>query len=168
MNNIAPYTIRAVEEQDRDWVLDYINTQWGDDFIVVHEDVYYPHQLPGYIAKTPKDQTVGLVTYQIHGSTCEIITLNSLIEKQGVGSRLIEAVLLEARKSGCSQLRLTTTNDNQRAIEFYQNRGFRLREVRKGAVDRSRELKPSIPLIASNGQSICDEWVFELELEGPN
>ncbi len=165
MEKIFPCNIRAVEEQDRPWVLEIINRYWGEDYIVVHEEVYFPDRLPGFIAWTPASEAVGLVTYQIRGDACEIITLNSLIENQGVGSKLIEAVLEEMQKKRCKRLCLTTTNDNQRAIDFYKKRGFKLHEVRKGAVDRARDIKPSIPLVSADGQPITDEWVFHLYLD---
>lgn len=164
MKNSFPYLIRAVDEQDRSWVEDLVAAYWGEDFVVVHGEVFTPHLLPGFVAETVNSEAAGLVTYQVRGKVCEIITLNSLVESQGVGSKLIEAVLEEAMKSGCSRLCLTTTNDNQRAINFYRNRGFRLSEIREGAVDKAREIKPTIPMLSPEGVPICDEWEFELIL----
>jgi ribosomal protein S18 acetylase RimI-like enzyme len=163
-----PYLIRAIEERDKVWVNDLIKSHWGDDFVVIHDQVYYPDHLPGFIARNAQAEPVGLVTYQVRGKVCEIITLNSLLESQGVGSMLMAAVREEAEKANCSQMCLTTTNDNQDAIEFYKNRGFRLGEIRKGAVDRARELKPSIPKFSPTGVPICDEWKFVLDLSDPS
>ena len=40
-----------------------------------------------------------------------------------------------------------TTSDNLVALRFYQRAGFRMAELRPGAVDAARaRLKPSIPL----------------------
>lgn len=164
MDDLILYTIRPVEERDQGWIPGFVRQLWGDDIVVVHEDVLYPSQLPGFIAMSADDQITGLVTYQIRGDTCEIITVNSLVENQGVGSKLVAAVIGEARKSGCSRLCVTTTNDNQRAIDFYTSRGFELREVRKGAVERAREIKPSIPAHSPEGVPLSDEWVFEMHI----
>ena len=164
MNSLSPYTIRAVERRDRAWVMDMIISYWGDDHIVIHGDIIYPHRLPGFIFWTHDGEAIGLVTYQIRGPDCEIITLNSLNENQGVGSKLVDAVREEGMKSGCSRLCLTTTNDNQRAIAFYKRRGFYLKNIHIGAVDKNRRLKPSIPNISAEGISIEDEWEFELIL----
>lgn len=147
-------------------MLDLIKTHWCEEYVVVHGEIYYPDQLPGFLAWTPASEAVGLITYQIRGLECEIITLNSLIENQGLGSKLIDAVLERARVAGCSRLCLTTTNDNQKAIEFYKRRGFSLKNIHKGAVDKARRLKPSIPKKSAQGISIEDEWVFELILSG--
>lgn len=167
MDDLSLYAIRPVEDQDQVWLPGFIRTQWGDDIVVVHDDVFFPAQLPGYVAITPGDQAVGLVTYQVREDTCEIITINSLIGNQGVGSKLIDAVLEAARKSGCTRLCATTTNDNQRAIDFYHKRGFELRQVRTGAVDRAREIKPSIPELSPAGIPLRDEWEFELIISPP-
>jgi hypothetical protein len=58
-----------------------------------------------------------------------------------------------------------TTNDNLRALRFYQRRGLRLAALYPGAVEESRRLKPSIPLIGENGIPIRDELELELDLE---
>ena len=55
---------------------------------------------------------------------------------------------------------LVTTNDNLDAIRLYQRHGFRLAEVHSGAVDRARELKPTIPVMGQHGIEMHDELVF--------
>ena len=49
------------------------------------------------------------------------------------------------------------TNDNVDALRFYQRRGFRLAELRPGAVDRSRQEKPQIPRTGDYGIPLHDE-----------
>ena len=166
MKDRYPYLIRPVSEEDKAWIKGLIQAQWGGDSVVIHGEIFYPDRLPGFIAFQPDLVAIGLITYQIRGDVCEIITLNSLAEKQGVGSSLIESVIQEAARSDCRRLCLTTTNDNQRAIDFYQKRGFNLSEIRKGAVVKAREIKPSIPELSPAGVPICDEWEFELILSG--
>jgi GNAT superfamily N-acetyltransferase len=70
---------------------------------------------------------------------------------------LIEAVRAEAKRLGCHQVTLTTTNDNIGALRFYQRRGFRLAAVRPGAVDRTRQRKPEIPRTGDFGIPLRDE-----------
>lgn len=43
---------------------------------------------------------------------------------KGIGTRLVEAALAEARRRGMDEIELSTENDNTRAIEFYRSRGF--------------------------------------------
>ena len=57
---------------------------------------------------------------------------------------------------------LITTNDNLQAMKFYELRGFRIVAVDRGAVDRARLLKPSIPLVAGSGIELHDELELEL------
>ena len=80
-----------------------------------------------------------------------------MVEGRGYGSRLLDAVSRVAREAGCSRLWLITTNDNDRAIGFYLAHGFEVVEVREGAIDASRKLKPSIPLVNELGVPIRDE-----------
>jgi hypothetical protein len=74
-------------------------------------------------------------------------------------------VVAEARAAGSSRIWLVTTNDNLRALRFYQRRGLRIVGVDPGAVDRAREMKPSIPTVAENGIPIRDEIRLELPIE---
>jgi ribosomal protein S18 acetylase RimI-like enzyme len=62
------------------------------------------------------------------------------------------------------RLVVSTTNDNLRALGLYQRRGFRLAELRPGAIDRARTQKPQIPLAGSTGIPIRDELVLVREL----
>ena len=70
---------------------------------------------------------------------------------------LIQAIRAEAKRRGCHEIMLTTTNDNIGALRFYQRRGFRLAALRPGAVDRSRLRKPEIPRTGDFGIPLRDE-----------
>jgi len=129
---------------------------------VVHGDIYYPHELSGFVA-LQNNFPVGLVTYHIAGQACEIVTLSSEQPGIGIGSALIEAVGEIARATGCRRLWLVTTNDNLHALGFYQKRGFLLVKIHRNAVEKSRQLKPLIPLYGMNGIPIRDE--IELEMK---
>ena len=139
---------------------------WGGDFVVIHGTIYRPEELQGFIA-LDMVEWVGLVTYTFAGGECEIVSLDSLQAGQGIGSRLIDSVAGEARKAGCQRVFLITTNDNLEALGFYQKRGFELVEVDRGAVDRSRKIKPGIPLIGMHGIPLRDEIELEMALELP-
>jgi ribosomal protein S18 acetylase RimI-like enzyme len=107
---------------------------------------------------------VGLVTYELGGEACEIVTIDALEEGKGIGTALLGAVTQAARDAGCSLVQLLTTNNNLRALAFYQKRGFRLVGLVPGAIDEERSLKPSIPLVDAAGLPIRDELHLELEL----
>jgi ribosomal protein S18 acetylase RimI-like enzyme len=141
----------------------FIRERWGDEIVVGHGVVYRPHQLPGLIA-TDTGKIVGLLTYDVDGDACEIVTIDAMVERRGVGSLLIAAVEDVARDAGCTRLWLITTNDNERAQGFYRANGFDVVAVHEGAVDASRKLKPSIPLVSVAGVPIQDEIEMERRL----
>ncbi|MFH1195713.1 MAG: GNAT family N-acetyltransferase [bacterium] len=144
---------------DRLWINNFISEHWGAEFVVVRNRKIYPGKLNGFAAfKSTK--LVGLVTYKIRKSGCEIVTLNSEVKRKGIGKRLVELVENETRVNNCSSVWLITTNDNLDAVAFYQILGYRLIKVYPGAVDSSRKIKPEIPLVADNGIPIRDELRF--------
>jgi ribosomal protein S18 acetylase RimI-like enzyme len=122
----------------------------------VHEEVFYPATLPGFIAERA-GRIAGLVTFEVQHGALEIATINALDLYQGVGTMLVEAVRAEAKRLGCHHVTLTTTNDNVSALRFYQRRGFRLAAIRPGAVDRTRQHKPEIPRTGDYGIPLRDE-----------
>jgi ribosomal protein S18 acetylase RimI-like enzyme len=148
--------IRPVEDKDRPTV-EWLTTQlWGAPEVAVHDGVFHPAVLPGFIAERG-GRIAGLVTFEVRLDVLEIATINALERYQGIGTRLIEAVRAEAKRLGCHQVMLTTTNDNVAALRFYQRRGFRLAALRPGAVDRSRQRKPEIPRSGDFGIPLRDE-----------
>jgi GNAT superfamily N-acetyltransferase len=107
---------------------------------------------------------VGLVTYELDGVACEVVTIDALEEGRGIGTALLEAVVAAARRAECERVQLLTTNNNLRALAFYQKRGFRLVGLVPGAIVEERRLKPSIPELDSAGVPIRDELHLELSL----
>ena len=129
---------------------------WGSELQVVHQSVYRPAELPGLIAERA-GRVVGLLTYQVSEEMLEVVTLNAIERRTGVGTILMEAVAADARQLRCHEIRLTTTNDNLDAIRFYQRRGLRLVALRPGAVDQARLEKPEIPRVGAYGIPLRDE-----------
>ena len=149
-------TVRPVQEGDRPTV-EWLTTKlWGAPEVVVHDDTFYPAALPGFIAERA-GRIAGLVTFDVRPPVLEIVTINALDLYAGIGTMLIDAVRAEAKRRGCYQITLTTTNDNIGALRFYQRRGFRLAALRPGAVDRARQRKPEIPRTGDFGIPLRDE-----------
>jgi GNAT superfamily N-acetyltransferase len=156
--------IRPVNEGgDRPMLAWLVAELWGSELVAVHGSVLQPAELPGFIAERSR-RVVGLLTYQLAGDLLEIVTLNAIERRVGIGTMLIEAAVSTARRSGCRDIRLTTTNDNVDALRFYQRRGFRLAELRPGAVDRSRQEKPEIPRVGEYGIPLHDEIDLTLQV----
>ena len=156
-------TIQPLNIADREWVSEFMLELWGSNKVVSRGVVYYPQDLPGFVAMYDGEK-VGLVTYNITGTSCEIVTIDSIRPFAGVGTALIEAVRDIALKSGCKRLWLITTNDNRNALRFYQKRGFILVAIHRNALEISRTLKPEIPLIGNDGIPLRDEIELEMIL----
>jgi GNAT superfamily N-acetyltransferase len=156
-------SIRPVEDADRTWVATTIKTRWGGDVVVGHGTIYQPATLPGYIAWSGEAR-VGLVTYHPDNATWEIVTLDSLHQGKGIGTALLGTVVDAARVAGAGKLWLITTNDNLRALRFYQRRGFHLSALYPNAVTQARRIKPAIPLVGENGIPLCDELELSMDL----
>lgn len=148
--------VRALREDEREWVRATIRERWGSDLVVAHGVAYDPSLLPGFVAEE-QGRPLGLLTYVVEDEDCEIVTIDAFEEGRGVGTALIDA----AKALGARRLWLITTNDNVRALRFYERRGFRVVAVHTGAVEASRVLKPEIPLVSDDGTPIRDE--IELE-----
>jgi ribosomal protein S18 acetylase RimI-like enzyme len=161
---IMQVNIRPIAGTDSSWVREFISRRWGAEFVVVHGVTYYPQRLQGFLAEADGVGPVGLATYTIDSNRCELVTLDSLQEGNGIGTALVRSVAEEASRYGCLHLWCITTNDNLPALRFYQRRGFHIAAVYPSAVDRSRELKPSIPELGLDGIPIRDEIELELQL----
>jgi GNAT superfamily N-acetyltransferase len=160
----APFEIKELTADRKQWVDEFIANRWSAETIVVHGTVYRPAELPGFVAcigETP----VGLITYTLNDTECELVSLDSLRPRLGIGYALMDAVLATAWQAGCRRVWFVTTNDNTLAMRFYQRYGFSFSAIRRNAVADSRLLKPSIPLLGEDGIPIRDEIEMELLLD---
>jgi ribosomal protein S18 acetylase RimI-like enzyme len=154
--------VRPLAEADREWAAGRLRDLWGEG-VVSRGRMLDATALPGFVAEED-GEPAGLLTYRIDGGDCEVVTINAFPKGGGAGTALMEAVAAAARDAGCRRIWLITTNDNLRALRFYQRRGFRLAALHRDALDRSRELKPSIPEVGLDGIPLRDELELELRL----
>ena len=136
---------------------------WGGEIMITRGHIYRPEQLEGFVIEDGAEW-IGLLTFIIRDDELEITSLDSLRERQGIGSLLLDRALGEARARGCRRLFLITTNDNLNALGFYQKRGFELVAIHRGAIDESRKIKPSISLMGMNNIPLRDEIELEIKL----
>lgn len=155
--------IRRALPSDRPWVLEFLQARWGSERQVVRGRMYFPADFPGFIALIEGKPT-GLVTFEIAGTECEVVFIDSGTQFAGIGSALLEAVKRAAREGSCTRLWLITTNDNLDALRFYQRRGFVLAALYPDALKDSRRLKPGIPFIGDYGIPLRDELELEMAL----
>ena len=163
MSDEAVIEIREASRADHEWVARHLRGWWGSRTIVGHGGEWDAARLPALLA-VRAEQMVGLATFEVQSVDCRLVTLNAIDEGVGVGSALLAAVIERAGASGCRRVWLTTTNDNLHAMRFYQRRGLRIVAVYSGAVDKARQMKPSIPEVGNDGIHIHDELELEIKI----
>lgn len=152
--------IHFIEEETRSQIKAFFTENWGSSQMVTSTGVHDCSLLDGFYAMNDNHEIIGLITYHISSQTCEIISLDSLEEGKGIGSRLMQEVEERAVQQKCNLLTLVTTNDNEHAIRFYQHRGYTVSKVIPNAVELARKIKPEIPLYNEKGVPIKDEIVL--------
>lgn len=161
--------IRSADGNDRAWIVRTLEQRWGSTTIVTRGRLCDAASLAALVAVDTtfehEPERVGLLTYRLEREGLEVVTIDALKTGAGVGTALLSRGVRVARNAGVGRVWLITTNDNLRAICFYEERGFRVAAVHEGAVDSARALKPSIPVVAENGIELHDEWELELILE---
>ncbi len=157
-------TRSQVQDADREAVAQFIERHWRSRVVMSRGRVFHPHEEEGILERRD-DEIAGLLTYRIDDEGLEILTLNSVLEGQGIGSSLMLDAIEEARRRKCHRIWLTTTNDNLRVIGFYQRLGFRMVAINLGVVDEARKVKPQIPEVGYRGIPIHDEVVMDLQIQ---
>lgn len=152
--------IERITPSCRESITAFIQQQWYTTTMIIRGKEIDMTQVEGFYVKEDGG-LIGLITYLVYGDTLEITSLNSLQENRGIGSQLLETAVEEAQKRGCRRVVLITTNDNIRAIQFYQKRGFDMANLFRNALEVSRKLKPEIPLIGEDGIPLRHEIEFE-------
>ncbi len=156
--------IRLVEEDDRKWISQLVKEKWSSSRIVTRGRSHDIENLPGFIA-IYKNEKVGLLIYNIKNGECEIITLNSLIEKIGIGTYLLRSLESFMQSKKVKRIWVITTNDNLDALRFYQKKGFRIKAIYIDSIKDSRKLKPEIPVLGFYDIEIRDEIELEKKLK---
>ncbi len=154
------FSIQSVNLATSPILCAFLQEQWGGDMVVSRGVIHKIDTLCGFAAMQGTE-LMGLVTYDMRGGACEIVTLDSVAENRGVGTALLFAVANYAKAYGCNRLWLITTNDNTHAIRFYQKRGFTMAALHVNAIEESRRLKPQIPLLGFDDIPIQHEIEFE-------
>lgn len=158
MNSV---TVRPITPGDAEFVRGQLVRQFISPEIWSRDVPFQADALPGFIAEVA-GVPCGHITLHHGEIETEVITLVSERENIGLGHALLARAIETSRSRGDTRLFLTTSNDNLRALGFYQRRGLRIVAVIPGAIDRSRIREPAIPTHAANGIPIRDELELEL------
>ena len=152
---------KRISTSDRTLVDEFIRQQWYTTTMIIRGKEIDMTQKEGFYVKEQED-IIGLITYFVSDDVLEVISLNSLRENQGIGTKLVDAVIREAKDRKLKKILVVTTNDNINAIKFYQKRGFDMACLYHNALDISRKIKPEIPLIGDHSIPLRHEIEFEL------
>ena len=155
--------LRRLTQEDLPRLRQFLLEHWGGEEMITRGKVYRPEQLEGFVVEDG-EEWIGLLTFAMEDGECELTSLDSLREGQGIGSKLIDEAIKEARGRGCKRLFLITSNDNLNALGFYQKRGFEITAIYRGAVNQTRKIKPGIPLVGYNNIPLRDEIELEIKL----
>lgn len=155
--------IKKITTFDRDMVENFFINNWGSGEMVISSGSYQCELLDGFMY-LKENQLVGLITFVVNDFAVEIISLDSLIESKGIGSQLLRKVEAYAIENEINEIKLITTNDNLKALSFYQKLGYRITAVYKDAVNIARQSKASIPYISDDNIFIQDELQLSKKL----
>lgn len=156
MSASGALAVEPLAEADLPWAAALLTERWGGPVMVSRGRRHRLEELAGCVAWRGGVR-VGLALWRRQGRAGELVSLDAVESGRGVGSALLATVEAAARQAGCRRVWLITTNDNLEALRFYQRRGYALVRVHRGAVERSRRLKPSIPQIGEHGIPLRDE-----------
>jgi GNAT superfamily N-acetyltransferase len=144
----------------------FIDEQWKRLWglpVVSLDRQYEPADVEGLVYRDDGGAPQGLVTWRLDGDRAEIVTLDAFEQGRHIGGRLLNGAEEELRRRGVTRLTIMTTNDNLRAISFYVRHGYRIVAVHLDAMDRVRQIKPSVPERGLDGLPLRD--VIELAKE---
>jgi N-acetylglutamate synthase-like GNAT family acetyltransferase len=160
----SKYNIREIRPEDNDWIKEIFNRYWSGGFILSRGKIIKIDEFTGGYIAEKLNEKVGLITYKLSDSELEITGLVSIDENKGIGTALVNSVLSLAKQQGIKRVSLVTTNDNLKALGFWQKRGFKLIRIYPNSIEATRRLKPSLPLVGENNISLRDELELEMTL----
>lgn len=172
LSSAMSFLVRPIDARDLAEVRTELVANWHSPQIWSLGRRHQADELPGFVAEVDgagmdgakaNGGFAGLITMHFDpgGWQCEVITLSARLPGQGVGAALLAAAEHAARERGCRRIYLTTTNDNTRAIRFYQRCGWRFAMLHKGLIDVVRSLGVDLPATGFDGIPVHDEIEFE-------
>ena len=154
--------IEKITEKTRELVNNFFVQNWYSTDMSVRGKIIDGTKLDGFLLQDD-NEIIGLGTYKFYGDVCEIVTFDSKRENIGIGTAILKLIEQVAIENNCTKMRLITTNDNLRALQFYQKRGYSLTKIYQNEMDEVRKVKPNVPIIGENGIPLRDELELEKE-----
>ncbi len=142
----------------------FLTQKWGHDGVVVMGKVWSSKDLNIVAAYDETEQMLAIAGWVIKGDTLLLASIDSIFERKGVASVLIDAIVEHARSLGAKRVRAVVTNDNFEAMRFYQRRNFRFTALYVNAADAYRAIFQDTPKTGYYGIPIRDTLELELIL----
>lgn len=155
--------IQKITPEMKETIRGFMCENWGSSMMVSRGRAHQLEQLPGFIT-LKNDTIVRILTCKVLKNMCEIVSLDSFEEGNGIGTKLVDCVLQMARENECEKVWLITTNDNMNALRFYQKRNFMMTNLYIDAVKEARKIKKEIPFIGYDNIAISHEIQLEYNL----
>lgn len=155
--------IERISNETRNLVNQFFIDNWYSTDMSLRGKIIDGTKLDGFLLRE-ENKIIGLVTYTFFEDICEIVSLDSKRENIGIGTALLKEIEKIAINNKCKKMRLITTNDNMRALQFYQKRGYCLTRLYPNAMEKVRKVKPNVPLIGDNDIPLRDEIELEKQL----
>jgi [ribosomal protein S18]-alanine N-acetyltransferase len=136
-SHMASRTLRVMTKADLDAVL-------ALEYALFGEEAWSRQMLEGELAEQPRSRyylvaaddgaIAGYAGLMVAGAQADVLTLAVAVERWGlgIGSALLEALLAEAARRGCTEVFLEVRTDNDRAQRLYRRYGFTQIGIRKG------------------------------------
>jgi GNAT superfamily N-acetyltransferase len=164
---MRPVKVHALTAQVKPVSVETIRAIWRERWGIPIYTVggsFQPEAVDGLGAYSGSSELAGLITWIYAGDEAEILTLDALKPRAGVGTALLQAVESKVRAQSIKSVRALATNDNTPAVALLQKSGYRLVKVHQDAVTDIRRAKPQIPERGKHGIPMRDLWELRKEL----
>ncbi|HVM55556.1 MAG TPA: GNAT family N-acetyltransferase [Acidimicrobiales bacterium] len=159
----ATVDVRPLRDDDGPWKAATLRSGWGSTAVARRGELIDALPLDGFAALLA-GEPAGLLTYRFGAGELEVVTIQAEPSGVGVGRALMDAAADAGERLGAGRIWLVTTNNNVRALAFYQRWGMDLVALDRFGVERSRAVKPGIPAVDADGIPIRHEIELERRL----
>lgn len=84
--------IKKITSTMKEKIRMFMCENWGSSLMVSRGKGHQLEELPGFVAFLD-DRIIGIITYEVTGNLCEIVSLDSFEERKGIGTKLVDCVL---------------------------------------------------------------------------
>ena len=156
--------IQPLSSRYQSWVEGILFADWEGWVQTVRGQVLDARALSGFVALGQGMRPEGFLLYHIQNHQCQVVVLDSRVERVGHGTALLNTVRQYAHGQGCRRLWLITNRENTTAIRFYQNYGLSIANYHAEGVQLSPRLQPSVHATGPNGMRLSREVEMSLVL----